>query len=366
MSNSTTLLETLEVAQAAKETTANQLFDAHSPASIFGRHAEACSGLTWGYYGGPITVDGVLTAVANGTLTLTANQSNYIERTRAGAVSANTSGFTPGRVPLYLTVTGGATVTSYTDYRQAQVEIGIEGRLSLSVAGNTDVTLTAAQARNHILNFTGALTGNINVIVPDGPQTWAVTNNTTGSFTLTVKTSAGTGILVAQASAVLLLADGTNVISAAPAGLAVVNDSILQGKAGVWTARTIAQVSADLQGTGLLTDAVGFRTVPQNSKSTAYTTVAADAGKHILHPTADTTPRTFTIDSNANVAYPVGTAITFVNQDQGGTITIAITSDVMRLAGAGTTGSRTLAANGIATALKLSSTEWIISGTGLS
>jgi hypothetical protein len=37
----------------------------------------------------------------------------------------------------------------------------------------------------------------------------------------------------------------------------------------------------------------------------------------------------------------------------------------MRLSPAGTTGSRTLAANGIATAIKISSTEWIISGTGL-
>jgi hypothetical protein len=39
----------------------------------------------------------------------------------------------------------------------------------------------------------------------------------------------------------------------------------------------------------------------------------SDAGKHIYHPSADTTARTFTIDSNANVAYPIGTAITFVN-----------------------------------------------------
>jgi hypothetical protein len=46
-------------------------------------------------------------------------------------------------------------------------------------------------------------------------------------------------------------------------------------------------------------------------------------------------------------------------------MTIAITTDTMRLAGAGTTGSRTLAANGIATCLKLTATEWIISGTGL-
>lgn len=105
--------------------------------------------------------------------------------------------------------------------------------------------------------------------------------------------------------------------------------------------------------------------IPQNSKSAAYTTVLADANTHLLHPSADTTARTFTIDSNANVPYPIGTAITFVNQNAAGVLTIAITTDTMRLAGAGTTGSRTLAANGMATALKLTATEWIISGTGL-
>jgi len=101
----------------------------------------------------------------------------------------------------------------------------------------------------------------------------------------------------------------------------------------------------------------------QNSQSAAYTTVAADANKHLLHPTADNNARTFTIDSNANVAYTIGTTITFVNQIN--TLTIAITTDTMTLAGAGTTGSRTLAANGIATALKVSTTGWVISGTGL-
>lgn len=103
--------------------------------------------------------------------------------------------------------------------------------------------------------------------------------------------------------------------------------------------------------------------LPQNSQSAAYTTVAADANKHILHPTADNNARTFTIDSNANVPYPIGTSITFVNQIN--TVTIAITSDTLTLAGAGSTGSRTLAASGIATALKIAATSWIISGTGL-
>ncbi len=113
------------------------------------------------------------------------------------------------------------------------------------------------------------------------------------------------------------------------------------------------------------TDAVGFRNIPQNSQSAAYTLVLADSGKHILHPSADTTARTFTIPANGSVAFPVGTAVTFINQNGAGVVTIAITTDTMRLAGAGTTGSRTLAANGIATAIKITSTEWIISGTGL-
>ena len=112
-------------------------------------------------------------------------------------------------------------------------------------------------------------------------------------------------------------------------------------------------------------DSIGTRGVAQNSQSAAYTLVATDAGKHILHPSADTTARTFTIPANGTVAFPVGTAVTFINQDSAGVVTIAITTDTMRLAGAGTTGSRTLAANGIATAVKLTSTEWIISGTGL-
>lgn len=100
-----------------------------------------------------------------------------------------------------------------------------------------------------------------------------------------------------------------------------------------------------------------------NSQSGAYTTVLTDGGKFILHPAADNNPRTFTIAANGSVAYPIGTAITFINEIN--TVTIAITTDTMVLASAGTTGSRTLAANGIATAVKITSTKWIISGSGL-
>lgn len=121
--------------------------------------------------------------------------------------------------------------------------------------------------------------------------------------------------------------------------------------------RTPAQVLSDI--------GAGYINVPQVSQSANYTLVLSDQGKHILHPSADTTARTFTIPANSSVAFPIGTTVTFVNQNSAGVITIAITTDTMRLAGAGTTGSRTLAANGVATALKITSTEWIISGTNL-
>ena len=113
--------------------------------------------------------------------------------------------------------------------------------------------------------------------------------------------------------------------------------------------------------TATATAGAGYMGLPQNSTTTgAYTIVAADAGRHIY---ASAT-RTVTINSNANLALPIGTTITFI-AGTGATMTIAITSDTLILAGPGTTGSRTLAPFGMATAVKITSTSWIISGNGL-
>jgi hypothetical protein len=118
MSNSATNLDLISASQAQKEATANALFDSASPAALYGRRASTTGGLVWGYYGGAVMVGGVPTQIANGTLTLAASATNYIEADPAtGAVSSNTSGFTGGRTRLYLAATGTATVTSYTDLR---------------------------------------------------------------------------------------------------------------------------------------------------------------------------------------------------------------------------------------------------------
>ena len=220
MASSTTNLDLIAQSQSSKEVTANALFDAGSPATLFGRRASLCSGLNWFYYGGVMLVDGVLTAIANNAaaLALSASATNYIEATRTGVVSKNTVGFTGGSIPLYTVVTGASSVTSYTDNRTwvAPAYLPSNGSIVVTAA---DVDLTAPanadKARCSYLTTTGALTANRNVIVPNNWQAIVCCNNS-GAFTTTFKTAAGTGIVVAQGKRAILLADGTNVVRVTP------------------------------------------------------------------------------------------------------------------------------------------------------
>ena len=115
---------------------------------------------------------------------------------------------------------------------------------------------------------------------------------------------------------------------------------------------------------GDTTNNIGYLNIPQNIQAGSYTLVLGDSGKHIYHALG-AGAATYTIPANASVAYPIGSAITFVNMSAT-SISIAITSDTMYLSSAGTTGTRTLAQYGSATAIKLTSTTWLISGSGLS
>jgi len=109
---------------------------------------------------------------------------------------------------------------------------------------------------------------------------------------------------------------------------------------------------------------IGYLNIPQNSQSTNYTLVLADSGDHIFHPSSDNNARTFTIPANSSVAFVIGTAVTFINM-AAANVTIAITSDTLTLSPSGTSGSRTLAQYGSAPAIKMTSTQWLISGSGL-
>jgi hypothetical protein len=97
------------------------------------------------------------------------------------------------------------------------IDDALAGYATRSVAGGSDVTLSEAEARSMILRFTGLLTANIAVVVPTREQTHIITNDTTGAFTLTIKTVAGTGVAITQGTKALVYCDGTNVL-AGPGG----------------------------------------------------------------------------------------------------------------------------------------------------
>lgn len=111
-------------------------------------------------------------------------------------------------------------------------------------------------------------------------------------------------------------------------------------------------------------DAALSSLIRQNSQSAAYVISANDGGYDIFHPASDNNARTFTIPSNASVPFPVGTVISITNMAN--TVTIAITSDTLTFLGSGATGSRTLAANGMAVIRKVTATHWVICGVNLS
>jgi hypothetical protein len=302
---------------------------------------------------------------------------------------------------------GSATPNTYRGFEQA-----IGGRADVTMSSTT-VTLSltdsndSQNARALYLNLSGTPGGAADLVVPALQKSYLVKNGTTGGFAVTIKVTGQTGVSIPNGKTVWVYNNGTDVVTAVDhipsltlgAALPVASGGtgITSFGTGVATflgtpsSANLAAAVTDETGSGSLvfatsptfvtpvlgtptsgtlsgctvdgTDAVGFRNTPVNSQSADYTLVLADSGKTIFHPVADDNARTFTIPANSSVAYPVGTVISFVNLQN--TVTIAITTDTMYLANDGDTGSRTLAEYGMASAMKVASTTWIISGSGL-
>jgi hypothetical protein len=78
----------------------------------------------------------------------------------------------------------------------------------------TDAALS--NARNAVIKFTGTITGNQVVTIPDGiEKVYTIINGTTGAFTVQFKTVSGTGVTFSTTNkgAILVYSDGTNVVN---------------------------------------------------------------------------------------------------------------------------------------------------------
>jgi hypothetical protein len=250
-----------------------------------------------------------------------------------------------------------ANLTSYTTTATAA------GTTTLTVASTHTQLFTGTTTQTIVLPVTSTLVLGLGYLIE---------NNSTGNLTVN---SSGANLVgtVLPGTTVLCTCILTSGTSAASWDFDFVGYSANTGTGSnvLATSPTLVTPALGTPSSGTLssctvdgTNGVGYLNIPQNSQSAAYTLVLADAGKHIFHPSTDANARTFTIPANGSVAYPIGTAITFINMTAA-VVTIAITTDTMYLSSAGTTGSRSLAQYGSATAIKMTSTTWLISGSGL-
>jgi hypothetical protein len=221
----TPIMQQLAAAQVSKEVPVNENFQSVEWSAVYARDPETTSALTWGYlggrWGGHSVAEGTLTLVGGSPTTV-----NYIVAARLTGVLSVAQNQTNWNnyadyARVYTVTASGSAVESWEDYRAGLY--GSHGpqkrlaRIAIAIGGSPpSYTLNENEAACRILEFTGVPTENETVIVPTVVDEWIVYNNCSGSppFSVTVKTSAGSGIAVEQGKRALLYCDGTNVVRA--------------------------------------------------------------------------------------------------------------------------------------------------------
>jgi hypothetical protein len=259
------------------------------------------------------------------------------------------------------------------------ITLGGTGANNQSTALNNLLPPQSAPQAGYVLTTNGAgsvtwsfnaPSGTVSSVALDPASTGLTVNGGTAPVTIT---TAGTftlgGILSVSNGGTGLSALGTgvssglsNTVNAANGFITYASYAPAAGKS-LTLNNTVTLNAVDNQTYTLppATSSLGYLNVPGNDQPNGYVTVLTDSGKFIGYLAGNST---VTISANASVPYEIGTVITFANIT-GANCFIAC-GDTMYLAGNVTaTGTRTIANTGLATAIKVAPTAWLISGSGL-
>lgn len=331
--------------------------------------------------GGPVTTSGTITLA--GTLAVANGGTGQTSYTDGQLLIGNSTGNTLTKATLTagsgISITNGngsITITSTAGTGTVTSVSGSGGTTGMTLSGGP-ITTSGILTLGGTLAITSGGTGatsasgaRLNLDVPSttgggASGTWAINISgnaatvtdgvvTSGSYSNpTWLTSLASSKLT---GAVAIANGGTSATTASGA-----RSALGAAASGANTDITALNQDVSVTATGTIAaDSIGYRGIPQNSQTASYTLALSDAGKHISITTGGVV-----IPANSSVAFPTGTAVVIYNNSSSPQ-NISITTDTLRFAGTTNTGTRALAGYGLATLIKVASTTWVISGTGVS
>ena len=193
------------------------------------------------------------------------------------------------------------------------IDQAIAGTASITML-DADYTLSAYngvtdEARQMVLNISGTLTANRNIICPSTSKLYVIKNNTTGGFSVVLKTASGTGVTVTNGNTTIAYCDNTNVVDAVtalPAGTTVGGVPIVT-TTGTQTLSNKTLTSPKFADGGFIADANGNELVVLDTVGSAVNELT------VANAATGTSPSISATGSDSNIdllLVPKGTGVT--------------------------------------------------------
>lgn len=187
--------------------------------------------LVWTGGSGTLTVLAATTAGANFFVSVANQGTGTLTLARSGADTIDGATSLQLQAGESLVLHSGGGTAWYTVGRGRSTQFNFT-LLTKAISTGT-VTLSNTEAANTVQIYTGALVGNVNVVVPSTVQVYYVSNQTTGAFSVTFKTAGvGTTVTVPTGQNAVLFCDGTNVLNSSTTVSGISSLSLSVGSAG--------------------------------------------------------------------------------------------------------------------------------------